>query len=228
MRLDRLLVARGLGSRREVTALIRRGAVQVGAEAVRDPDRHVAEDAAIAVHGEVVSAPPVLVAWHKPVGVLSTVRDPWGREGLEQALPAAWQATLHPVGRLDLDTSGLLLFSSDGQLTQHLLHPKRAVPRTYLATVEREPPDDLKERLAQGVETALGVFQAEVLAVEGRVVRLVVREGRHRMVRRLLHNAGAPVVALHRLSYGVVGLGDLPERQARVVDAELVQQMRAL
>jgi 23S rRNA pseudouridine2605 synthase len=226
MRLDRLLVERGFGSRKQAADAVRRGAVVVSGERLRDPSVQVAEHAEVSVHGEPVLRPPVLVAWHKPVGVLSTVRDPWGREGLEGALPPRWAALLHPVGRLDLDTSGLLLFSSDGALTQHLLHPRRAVPRTYLATVEVDPPATLTAQLAAGVETSAGVVRAEVEQVDGRVVRLTVREGQHRIVRRILHNAGASVIALHRVRYGAVQLDDLAEREVRVVSDELVQRMR--
>lgn len=217
VRLDRLLVARGLGSRREVGMAVRRGRVTVDGAIVRKPDAHVAPDAPIAWDGEAVEVLPDVVAWHKPVGVLSTLRDPWGREGLEAALPPAWRGAFHPVGRLDKDTSGLLLFSRDGAITQHLLHPRRAIPRTYRATVEVDPPPTLVDALAAGVETGEGTFTAEVVAIDGRDVTLVVREGKHRMVRRMLHNAGASVVGLHRLAYGAATLGELPEGEARAL-----------
>lgn len=215
MRLDRLLVSRGLGSRREVEALVRRGRVLREGVAQRDPSTSVDEDVSLVVDG-VVSLPlPLLLAWHKPVGVLTTLRDPWGREGVDAVLPEAWRDLYHPVGRLDADTSGLLLFSRDGALTQHLLHPRRAVPRTYRATVDVDPPAELVSRLAAGVETAEGTFTADVVSIVGRDVTLTVTEGKHRMVRRMLHNAGASVVALHRLSYGAVVLGELGEGEWR-------------
>lgn len=209
MRLDRLLIDRGVGSRRVVTRLIRDGEVRLGAQALTDPGAEVAEGASLVVAGEVCAPLPPLLAWHKPVGVLSTVRDPWGREGLDSVLPPAWADAYHPVGRLDADTSGLLLFARDGALTQWLLHPRRAIPRTYEATVDVDPPPELAARLAAGVETGEGVFRATVGDVRGRVVTLTVTEGKHRMVRRMLHNAGASVVDLRRVAYGPVLLGDL-------------------
>lgn len=222
MRLDRLLVGLGLGSRKEVGQLVRRGRVQVGDALLFDPSAHVDPEARISVDGESVRALPRVVAWHKPVGVQCTMSDPWGRLDLSAVLPERWRAALHPVGRLDADTSGLLLFSSDGQLTQALLHPKRAVPRRYVATVDVDPPGDLPERLADGVLTSLGSFAGEVVAVRGRDVELIVTEGKHRMVRRMLHNAGASVVALHRVAYGPVELGELALGEVREVSDAFV------
>lgn len=215
-RLDQLLVARGVGGRRAVTALVRGGRVTVDGELVRAPASKVAPGSTVALDDEPVLPIPTLVAWHKPVGVVTTLRDPWGREGVDAVLPARWREALHPVGRLDKDTSGLLLFSSDGQLTQRMLHPKHAAPRRYKAGVEAVP-DDLGERLAAGVSTADGVARATLEAVDGQTVTVVIREGRHRIVRRMLHNAGASVVTLHRLSHGEVTLGDLAPRAWRVV-----------
>ena len=128
----------------------------------------------------------------------------------------------HIVGRLDLETHGLLLFSTDGALTQYLLHPKRSFEREYVATVEGELTDKLIETLAKGVETSLGLATAKVLSIEENVVRLVVTEGRNRIVRRMLHNAGHSVLDLHRVRYGLVELGDLAVGQTRpLTDVEM-------
>ncbi len=209
MRLDQLLVARGVGSRRQVGRLITKGAITYQGSVLTQPEHDLPDDAVFEVFGETNAPLPLLLAWHKPVGVLSTLRDPWGREGLDQVLPEAWLDHYHPVGRLDADTAGLLLFSRDGALTQWLLHPKRAVPRTYVATIEVDPPPELTARLTAGVETGEGVFTATVRWIEGREVCLTVVEGKHRMVRRMLHNAGASVAALRRIAYGPIELGDL-------------------
>ncbi|MCB9682261.1 MAG: rRNA pseudouridine synthase [Alphaproteobacteria bacterium] len=228
MRLDRVMVARGLGSRTQAARLLAQGRVRVDGVVVRDAKTDVPEDVTVWLDDVAHAPAPVLVAWHKPVGVLSTVRDPWGREGLEQALPAAWRAALHPVGRLDQDTSGLLLFSGDGALTQRLLHPRRAVPRTYEATVAVDPPADLATRLSEGVSTGEGVVVAHVDAIDGRRVRLTVHEGKHRMVRRMLHNAGASVVTLHRVAYGPVQLGALQVGAVAVVDDATLARVLAI
>jgi 23S rRNA pseudouridine2605 synthase len=151
-----------------------------------------------------------LALFHKPVGVQSTVGDPYGRPSLSTVASDLLDLGLHPVGRLDAATDGLLLFARDGAITQHLLHPKRAVPRVYVATVSPAPdPAALAERLAAGVATSEGTFTAELRACDGDRVTLAVTEGRHRMVRRMLANAGHPVVALRRIAFGAFELGDL-------------------
>lgn len=221
-RVDRRLQACGVASRREAERLVRAGRVTLDGEVVRDPAARWDPSRALALDGREMRVPPVLVAWHKPAGVLTALRDPWGRDGLDEALPEAIRDGWHPVGRLDLDTRGLLLLSRDGAWTQRLLHPRRAVEREYVARVEGAPAPDLGDRLAAGVETADGVYPAQLVAVDGDLVRLIVREGKHRMVRRLLANLGLPVLDLQRVRYGVVELGELAEGAWReVTDAEL-------
>jgi 23S rRNA pseudouridine2605 synthase len=207
---------------RAVRGALRAGEVTIDGEVARDGARPVRSSAAVAFRGTPVPCPPRLAMWHKPVGTLSTHRDPWGRAGAETAPGPLGASPWHPVGRLDQDTSGLLLFSRDGGLTQHLLHPRRAWPRTYVATVQGAPDDGLAARLAAGVETADGKVCADVRDIAGSGVTLTVTEGRYRMVRRMLANAGHPVEALHRLAYAGVRLGELPAGAWRFVeDAEV-------
>lgn len=221
MRLDRLLVDRGFGSRKQVTKIIRQRRVTKDGEVLSDPKTKVAEDATLEVDGEESVPWPVLIAYHKPVGVLSSYGDNWGRETLSDVLGAKWlDAGFHPVGRLDKETSGLLLFSRVGRVTQHLLHPRRALPRTYQATSEVDLPEGLVSHLESGVQTSQGTFQGRVEGVEGRCVTLTVQEGKHRMVRRMMANAGAPLGDLHRIAYGTVQLGELAAGAIRVVTEE--------
>jgi 23S rRNA pseudouridine2605 synthase len=246
MRLDRLLVERGVVGRKEAQRLSRRGFITLDGLALRDPSQKVSVESVLNVDGALSAPLPRCVAYHKPLHVLSTKRDPWGRAGLDYALPEAWRERLQPVGRLDADTTGLLLFSAEGALTQRLLHPRHEVPRRYLAAVtpanpSRGLPSDLERVLSEGVETSLGVFQARLAHMSPTLspsllsalpqddtralteVCVEVTEGKHRMVRRLLHNAGASVVALHRLSFGPIELGDLAVGAWRELsDAELV------
>jgi 23S rRNA pseudouridine2605 synthase len=211
VRLDRWLSGHTGRSRTEVGRWIRRGRVEVGGEVVRDPGTHVAADAAVTVDGERVSTATVdVMVFHKPVGVHATVGDPWGRPSLEGAANDLLRDGLRPVGRLDAATDGLLLFVRDGAVTQRLLHPKRAVPRVYVAMVEPRPNRKvLTERLAAGVLTSDGVFRGEVREVDGHRVVLAVTEGKHHLVRRMLANAGHPVVSLRRIAFGAFELGDL-------------------
>lgn len=221
-RLDKLICDRSSLSRKEARRMIKHGKVVLDGVVLRAVDARIDPGVTLMVDGEPLIAPPLMLAWHKPDGVVSTTRDPWGRRTLAEALPIAWRDRFHAVGRLDLETTGLLLFSADGALTQWLLHPRRAVPRTYRATIGNRPPPDLAERLAAGVETTLGTFTAQVDSVNDRVVQVTVREGKHRMVRRLLNNAGAPVAQLHRVAFGPIELGDLAEEALRpLTDAEI-------
>jgi len=219
MRLERL-VAKRLGvPRKEARRSIRSGRVMVGGTPVKDPAHTVRGDEALEIDGTRCDPAPRVVAYHKPPGVLSTVGDPQGRPSLRE-VAAEWLALgLHPVGRLDADSEGLLLLCSDGALTQRLLHPKHGVAKRYDAWVEGEIPSDLAEQLAAGVRTALGVHAAELVEVDAGRVQLVVREGKHRMVRRMLANLGLPVVRLRRLAMGPYELGDLAVGGFRVEEA---------
>jgi 23S rRNA pseudouridine2605 synthase len=225
LRLERLVATRGGLSRQLAARAIRDGRVTVSGEPVTSPATSVAESAPLCLDGAPLVDRARVIAWHKPAGVLTTLRDPWGRAGLESALPAGTLDRWHPVGRLDQDTSGLLLLSSEGAITQHLLHPRRAVEREYLATVDADPPRELGVWLAVGVDTADGTYPARVVRVQGRTVQLVVTEGKHRMVRRILANVGLPVLTLHRLRYGAVELGDLAEGAVRDVTAAELEAM---
>ena len=139
MRLDHLLVSRGLGNRRDIQKLIRRGYVSCDGSVLNNPSDQVKVNISLMVDGVLSEPLPELLAYHKPIRQLSTLRDPWGRNGLDYVLPKQWRESLHPVGRLDADTSGLLLFGSNGSLTQYLLHPKRLLPRRYRAVVAGLP-----------------------------------------------------------------------------------------
>ena len=191
--------------------MIKSGRVRVENTAVRSPSTKFPENCPITVDGEPVLSVPLLMAYYKPLGVLSAMGDPSGRPTLLEAVPPEWtRMGLHPVGRLDADTTGLLLFSSDGQLTQRLLSPSRGVEREYVARVEGDATRaGLAAELAAGVETSEGAFPAKLLEAKEGEVRLSVMEGKYRMVRRILANSGHPVTALHRVRYGAVILNDL-------------------
>jgi len=215
MRLEKDLAKRSGCSRKQARSWIRRGRVAVDGLVVRDPSTQTAPGAELALDGEALVPPPVAVAFHKPEGVQCTVGDPLGRTSLQETAAPLLAMGLHPVGRLDADSEGLLLFLADGQLTQRLLHPKHGVEKEYDATVRGPIPEDLDEQLSAGVATALGVFRARLVDVashgDGGVVTLAVTEGKHRMVRRMLANLGLPVQRLVRRRLGAVELGELPE-----------------
>lgn len=208
-RLDKRVAHLARMTRTEAARAIRRGRVTVDGHPVREPATHV-RDESVALDGAPLHAPPHLALFHKPLGTQSTVGDPHGRTSLADDARELLALGLHPVGRLDADTDGLLPFSAVGALTQHLLHPRHAVEKVYVATVEGTPSADLARILAAGVQTSLGTHTAEVRDMNGDQVTLTVTEGKHRMVRRILANSGFPVVALRRIAFGALTLGDLP------------------
>jgi 23S rRNA pseudouridine2605 synthase len=219
--------------------------VDVNGTIIDGPSAKIRNDAILYIDGKdmVPLPPPLLAVYHKPKWVLSTRTDPMGRPCLDKVL-----TDMHPVGRLDYDTTGLLLFSSSGPLTQTLLHPKHAVEKEYVATVVNTVDEEsLRQQLAAGVTTGEGVhtavltkvdhwtnqstvteylakLKAEIpnsynttdLAERGYLdifdatalstVTLTVQEGKHRMVRRMLANAGHAVVSLHRRRLGMISL----------------------
>lgn len=184
---------------------------------------------------------PLLCVYHKPLAVQSKMCDPRSRPCLSHVLgqqPASWQRGLHHVGRLDADTTGLLLFSSSGALTHRLLHPSFAVDKEYVASCsvrceEAARPETLRVKLEAGVETKVGFHTARL--VEARrdgdmlEVRLVVTEGKNRMVRRLLAALGLPVVHLRRDRLGAIRLGNIEVGAFEaVVDPEALAWARAI
>jgi 23S rRNA pseudouridine2605 synthase len=177
LRLERIISNRGVGSRKEIQALLKQGRVSINSEGtvVRCGAHKYDVNVKVFVDGVVIAPIPLLACYHKPVGVVSTMSDGrWGRENLA-TLKENWPflKSMHPVGRLDMDTSGLLLFSSNGQLTNTLLHPSTRVEREYEAIVVGKVEDEeLRGILDGGVKTTDGTFSAKLL--ESKVLKETV------------------------------------------------------
>jgi 23S rRNA pseudouridine2605 synthase len=227
MRLAKHLAHAGVASRRAAEALIADGRVTVGGEVVRDPARDVTGEEAIAVDGEAVRAPGVRVVYalHKPAGVVSTARDTHGRRTVVDLVPTAQR--LYPVGRLDADTTGLILLTNDGDLAHALTHPRFEVPRTYRARVEGRPGQRALKALREGVELDDGrTAPARVRLVGSHELELTIHEGRKRQVRRMCEAVGHRVVALRRVAFGPLRLGDLGAGHHRRLTAAEVERLR--
>jgi 23S rRNA pseudouridine2605 synthase len=228
MRLAKFLAHAGVASRRAAEQLVFAGRVMVGGEVVRDPARDVEEGDAVAVDGRGVALERrhVVYALNKPAGYVSTAKDPQGRPTVVSLI--AGRERLYPVGRLDADTTGLLLLTNDGELAHRLTHPSFEVPRVYRAQV-RNPPvrEPALRRLREGVQLDDGVTApagARRLAPDR--VEIVLHEGRKRQVRRMLDAVGHPVVRLERVAFGPLRLGDLPLGGHRLLKAAEVEQLR--
>lgn len=193
---------------------------------VRDPALDVSEADEVRVDGSLVGA-EALEAWavNKPAGVVSTAREPGARLAVVELVDS--KARLYPVGRLDADSTGLLLLTNDGELANRLTHPRYEVPKVYRVELRRPPAEGDLRRLSRGVELDDGMTApAEVLRVGEREVEIVLREGRNRQVRRMAEAVGNAVVALCRVRFGPVELGDLREGTARRLSAAEVEGLR--
>jgi 23S rRNA pseudouridine2605 synthase len=203
--------------------------VTVGGEVVRDPARDVDGSVPVEVDGRPVRVSGggrAVYAVHKPRGVVSTARDPQGRPTIVSLVPSARR--LYPVGRLDADTTGLILLTDDGELAHRLTHPSFEVPRTYVARVRRAPVREPALRaLRTGVELDDGVTApARVRRLAPDRVELTIHEGRKRQVRRMLEAVGHPVIALERVRFGPLWLGRLEEGRHRRLTAAEVERLR--
>lgn len=226
MRLAKFLAHGGVASRRRAEEIIGTGRVTVNGEAVTDPARNVGEGDDVRVDGNPVGAEAREVwAVNKPAGVVSTAREPGGRPAVVDLVHS--EARLYPVGRLDADSSGLLLLTNDGELANRLTHPRYEVPKTYLVELRDPPADTDTRRLASGVELEDGMTApAEVRRVGEREVEIVLREGRNRQVRRMAEAVGNEVVALRRVRLGPIELGDLAEGKTRRLSDDEIEALR--
>ncbi len=179
-----------------------------------DPARDVDSTSMVLVDGKPVRQPSqrLVYAVNKPAGVVSTARDPQGRPTVVSLVPGPpGGARLYPVGRLDIDTTGLILLTNDGELAHRLMHPRFQVPKTYRALVGRQPVSPRAIRsLRRGVSLDDGPTAPAVvrqLAPDG--LQIVITEGRKRQVRRMLEQVGHPVRRLERVAFGPLELGDL-------------------
>ncbi len=231
MRLAKYLAHAGVSSRRSAEAIIGAGRVKIDGALVTDPARDVREGARVELDGRLLPGPEPRVAYavNKPAGVVSSARDTHGRRTVVSLVPAAG-ARLYPVGRLDADTTGLMLLTNDGELANRLTHPSFEVEKTYRA---RLGGGAIGERalaaLRSGVELEDGpTAPARVRRVAADVVELTIHEGRNRQVRRMCEAVGHRVLELERVAFGPLRLGDLAPGAHRRLSKRELARLRAL
>jgi 23S rRNA pseudouridine2605 synthase len=215
VRLVKYLAHSGVASRRRSEQLIAAGRVRIAGKVVTDPARDVDEDSGVEVDGRPVAPEPREVwALNKPQGVVSTAREPGRRRAVTELI--ASRRRLYPVGRLDADSTGLILLTNDGGLAARLTHPRYEVPRTYRVRLRRPTTPQQIRSLRQGVELDDGLTApAQVRSSSSRVLELTIHEGRNRQVRRMVEAVGNEVVELQRVRFGSLALGELPEGSSR-------------
>ncbi len=235
-RLARFLAHAGVASRRHAENLIAAGRVQVNGAIIREQGSKIdpAHDI-VRVDGEVIQtvSQQIYILLHKPADYLSTVSDPQGRQTVLDLLPPNLRAQrIYPVGRLDNDTSGLLLLTNDGDFALHLTHPRYALEKRYEALVEGQPSGGAVAGLRQGVvitedndrKYKTAPARVDSIRHEGTTSRMIltIHEGRKRQVRRMLATVGLSVLSLKRVGIGTLSLGDLPAGKWRyLTEAEV-------
>jgi len=231
MRLAKYLAHAGVASRRSADAMIAARRVSVDGEVVDDPARDVGQRSGVAVDGRPVEGPEprVLFALNKPVGVVSSARDTHGRPTVLALVPAAG-LRLYPVGRLDADSSGLILLTNDGELANRLTHPRFAVGKAYRARLLGGPIRAAAlNALRRGVQLEDGpTAPVWVRRLRADEIELTIHEGRNRQVRRMCAAVGHPVAELQRVGFGPVRLGGLGPGEHRLLRDAEVERLRAL
>ena len=225
MRLAKYLAHCGVASRRASERLIAAGRVKVGGELVTDPARDVDEPSGVEVDGRAIAPEPREVwAVNKPEGVTSTAREPGPRRAVVELVDST--SRLYPVGRLDADSSGLILLTNDGELANRLTHPRYGVPRAYRVRLRRRASDRALRRLREGVKLDDGpTAPARVSRLGAREIEITIREGRNRQVRRMAAAIGNEVVSLRRVGFGSLRLGRLREGDARRLRPNEVERL---
>lgn len=229
--LDRVLSKAGIGSRRDASELIRSGRVAVNGRVVRNPDEWIdlQKDAVMLDRLPIQNAIRTYWMLNKPAGYLTTYRHPHGRATVYDLLPehVGW---VFPVGRLDLDTSGLLLMTNDSSFAEKIMNPEFHVPKTYRVIAEGRLGQEQLRTLEQGVELQDGSTRPALVSVVGEreeltTLDLTITEGRNRQVRRMIEAVGSGVLELERIAVGSLSLGGLERGAVRPLEEREVLQL---
>lgn len=227
MRLAKFLATAGVCSRRAAEEIVRCGRVSVGGELVLDPARDVGPEDAVKLDGKPVlkQRDQVVYAVNKPAGVVSTARDPQGRPTVVSLI--ASERRLYPVGRLDIDTTGLILLTDDGELAHRLTHPRFEVPKTYRVQLGGPP---IRDRALRALREGVGLDDgptapAQVRRVGPGTIEIMIHEGRKRQVKRMCEHVGHRVRSLERVGFGPLKLGNLPPGAHRQLTAAEVRAL---
>jgi pseudouridine synthase len=236
-RLQKLLSQRGIASRRQAEKLILAGRVSVNGQVAELGQQADVMCDRICVDGTDIGEPPrsTYLLLHKPKGVVSTCSDPQGRKtvlNLLEALDDALRRGIHPVGRLDIDSTGALLLTNDGELTYKLTHPSHQLPKVYRVQVQGLPTEAALAQWRTGVMLApRQTLPAQVQLIRQlpnhqSLLEVTLTEGRNRQIRRVAESLGYPVTALHRIKIGSLPLGNLPRGRYRLLRDDEVTRLK--
>jgi 23S rRNA pseudouridine2605 synthase len=218
MRLNQFIAKAGIASRRKADELIIKGKVRVNQNPVKILGTKVADGDVVEVNGEKVIQPKnyVYYAVYKPVGYVSSMSDPLGRPLVVELVPKS--PKVYPVGRLDIDSEGLIILTNDGDYTYKMTHPKNEIPKTYQVWIRGQITDRDLLKLSKGVKLNDGpTHPAEISRLAANCLEITIHEGRNRQIRRMLALLNYEVLALKRMREGEIKLEDLAEGEYRVI-----------
>lgn len=232
MRLQKYMAQCGVASRRHAEELIRQGRVKVNGQTITEMGVLVSPKDKVEVNGRLIKQEKrmVYIMLNKPAGYVTTVSDPEGRRTVLDLVKDV-EERIYPVGRLDYDTTGLLLLTNDGSFAHACTHPGKEITKTYIAEVSGMPSNDALHTLRRGVRLD-GVMTApadvDVLELKDKstVLKIVIHEGKNRQVKRMCEAVGHPVIKLKRTSVGKLSLGDLKPGQWRYLSPQEVKLVR--
>lgn len=231
MRLNKFLANAGVASRRESDRLIQAALVEVNGSIVTDPAFNVERGDSILYNGRKVKVPDqqTVILLNKPKGVITTAQDTHGRKTVLDLIPLKMR--LFPVGRLDKDTTGLLLLTNDGELANYLTHPRNSVPKIYEAEIEGRLSEKDVNKIRKGVFIGEGLFgRAEILSQhtdrKRTIVRLRLHHGKKREIRRIFEFLNYRLFSLSRVAYGELTLDNLKPGTWRFLTAEEIESLR--
>ena len=230
LRIDKYLADCGLGTRSEVKKYIKAKQITVNGEVVGKPEQKIDENVdVVCFKGHPIAYEKyVYYLFHKPAGCVTAKQDNVHKTVMEFFPDDVKAKDIAPVGRLDLDTEGLLLFTNDGPLTHHLLSPTHHIPKTYYAILDKEVPKSAIEAFKNGVDIGddKPTLPAELAVLSDKEVELTIHEGRFHQVKRMFEAVGCTVTYLKRLSMGSLTLGDLPKGEFRRLTEEEVETLQ--
>jgi 23S rRNA pseudouridine2605 synthase len=231
MRLQKYLAEVGIASRRKSEELIRDGAVKVNGISVTEMGYRVTGEEVIEVNGRIVPGSPkkVYVMLNKPVGYISTAKDQFGRPSVIELIKGV-NVRIYPVGRLDYDTSGLIILSNDGEFTYKMTHPKHEIKKVYSAMIYGIPSQEEIRAFKSGLRiedyiTSKANIKIIEIVGDKSWVEITIHEGKNRQVRKMCDAIGHPVIKLKRTAIGSLNIGDLKEGNWRYLDKKEIESL---
>ena len=232
MRLNKFLAQSGVASRRKSDELIQMATTEVNGKICQDPAYSVKDSDVIKYDGQQISPilEKVVIMLHKPKKVITTVKDTHGRKTVLDLVPSKYRLT--PIGRLDQDTTGLLLLTNDGDLHQKLSHPRNQIPKDYEAVIEGKITSSQKQKLARGIYIGDKEYgKAEIISQETKKSRstiiLRLRQGKKREIRRIMYRFKLKLLTLKRIRFAELSLGNLSENHYRTLTDKEVKTLNS-